>query len=191
MMTKKISIFLSLVTVFYFLGCGPSGKTDEEMKTNSLNYFEEMQTSLKKELKMAMESGGPSHAVSVCRDISPSIESEISKKNGLTIRRVSDKNRNPDHQPDAFESSVLTRWQSEIKSGNKPQVVAEKDGENFRVVKPILIGDALCLKCHGSPSEIDAKTQAVLSEKYPNDRATGYSTGDLRGAFSAVWKLSK
>ncbi len=44
-----------------------------------------------------------------------------------------------------------------------------------------------CLKCHGLPGkDIDANTLALLQKKYPEDKATGYKLGDLRGA----WKIS-
>ncbi len=39
-----------------------------------------------------------------------------------------------------------------------------------------------CLGCHGS--EIKPAIAAALNEKYPNDQATGYSVGDIRGAFT-------
>ena len=40
----------------------------------------------------------------------------------------------------------------------------------------------VCLKCHGE--NIDPAVKAKLGELYPNDKATGYKLGDLRGAFT-------
>jgi len=37
-----------------------------------------------------------------------------------------------------------------------------------------------CLKCHGE--QLDPAVQARIKELYPDDKATGYKTGDLRGA---------
>jgi len=44
-----------------------------------------------------------------------------------------------------------------------------------------------CMKCHGQAGkEIDAKTMEIISQKYPDDLATGYKEGDLRG----LWKIT-
>ena len=51
--------------------------------------------------------------------------------------------------------------------------------------KPIKTGMPTCLKCHGSSAEIESKTLALINEKYPDDKAVGYSQGDLRG----MWKI--
>jgi hypothetical protein len=40
---------------------------------------------------------------------------------------------------------------------------------------------ALCLQCHGE--NISPEVQAELARLYPEDKATGYSAGDIRGAF--------
>ena len=47
--------------------------------------------------------------------------------------------------------------------------------------------ETLCLTCHGS--ELSKDTKAALKQHYPEDQATGYSLGDIRGAFSLTKKL--
>ncbi len=42
----------------------------------------------------------------------------------------------------------------------------------------------LCLACHGS--ELGEPVKAVLAKHYPDDRATGFRVGDLRGAFTLI-----
>jgi hypothetical protein len=60
--------------------------------------------------------------------------------------------------------------------------VVESNGEKtFRFMKAIPTGE-VCLKCHGS--DIDPKVKAKLQEAYPEDKATGYKLGDIRGAFT-------
>lgn len=41
-----------------------------------------------------------------------------------------------------------------------------------------------CLACHGNP---EGEVGDALRNGYPHDRATGYSPGDIRGAFYVVW----
>jgi len=53
--------------------------------------------------------------------------------------------------------------------------------------KPITIAMPSCLKCHGSSGkEIDTKTLEIIRKNYPEDQATGYKEGDLRG----MWKIT-
>jgi hypothetical protein len=40
----------------------------------------------------------------------------------------------------------------------------------------------MCLACHGS--SVDEKTLKKINTLYPNDQAIGFSSEDLRGAFS-------
>jgi len=40
----------------------------------------------------------------------------------------------------------------------------------------------MCMQCHGSENEqIDNNTLAKINELYPDDKATGYGVGELRG----------
>jgi hypothetical protein len=45
----------------------------------------------------------------------------------------------------------------------------------------------LCLTCHGTA--IEPRLQAELTALYPQDLATGYQAGELRGAFVALRKV--
>lgn len=52
--------------------------------------------------------------------------------------------------------------------------------------KAISIGMPTCLKCHGDKSvEIDPLALKLIAQKYPEDKATGYKIGELRG----MWKI--
>ena len=42
----------------------------------------------------------------------------------------------------------------------------------------------LCTTCHGT--SVDPALLAHIRERYPEDRATGYSVGDFRGLFWVV-----
>ena len=52
-------------------------------------------------------------------------------------------------------------------------------------MKAIPTGE-VCLKCHGSNVAPDVK--AAIGELYPEDQATGFKAGELRGAFSVSKK---
>jgi hypothetical protein len=46
---------------------------------------------------------------------------------------------------------------------------------------------AVCLECHGAT--LASGAHDVLAELYPEDCATGFSEGDIRGAFVTIRKL--
>ena len=53
----------------------------------------------------------------------------------------------------------------------------------LQYLRPLLVQRA-CLACHGDPATFSPEVRAVLARRYPQDRATGYAVGDLRGAVS-------
>lgn len=61
----------------------------------------------------------------------------------------------------------------------------ELDGKKvFRYIKAIPTGE-ICLNCHGGDT-VKPEIEALLAEFYPNDKARGYSAGDIRGAFTII-----
>jgi hypothetical protein len=143
-------------------------------------------SALKSELSAAMQAGGPLQAIEVCHAKAPAIAIEVSAQQGLKIGRVSERNRNPSNAPTPWQAAVLQDFESRKAAGEDPasltwQEIAETDeGREFRFMKAIPTAP-LCLACHGQT--IAPPVAEKLAELYPDDRATGFSEGDLRGAF--------
>ena len=138
-------------------------------------------------LKQAMDSGGPALAIHFCADSAQARTLRRWKK-GLYIRRVSERVRNVDDTPDAVERELLERLAALNHDGRLPpeiiEVIRAADGTyELQYMRPILV-DRRCLACHGDPDSLDPQVRAVLARRYPEDRATGYRVGDLRGAVS-------
>lgn len=195
-MSKRSSLFffiipaLSLFFSILFLFSCARALSEEERREKSLELFKELGRTLQSELADAIQKGGPENAIQVCANISPLIEEKISKEQGLKVRRISDKYRNPNHAPTDWEKEVLNRWKEDISKGIAPAIYTTTENNEYRVMKPILLDNPTCLKCHGMPvTEINKPTLDKLQEIYPNDNAKGYKLGELRGAFSATWKL--
>jgi hypothetical protein len=112
------------------------------------------------------------------------------EREGWRVRRVSDRLRNPADAPDAWEVRQLALFEERHRA--KPldadaeawEVVREDGRRALRYAKPVVIPGELCLRCHGDPATFDAALRDSLSLRYPDDRATGYRVGDLRGAIS-------
>lgn len=147
---------------------------------------------LKTELVAAMKAGGPVKAIGVCNTEAPIIADKISATGPLTVSRTSLKTRNADNTPNDWQTTVLNDFDAAKAVGEKPsnleyaEIVDTDDGQEFRYMKAIPTGD-VCLKCHGT--QVNDKVTSRLKELYPEDKATGYHKGDLRGAFIVVEKL--
>lgn len=146
-------------------------------------------------LKSQLESGGVGSAISVCKHVAPALAAEVSK-DGLVVTRVSLKARNKIlGTPDAWERGNLEKFDREQREGNitanpeATEVIEEGDGRWFRYMKAIPT-QPMCQQCHGEASEIPADVKAVLAKEYPEDQATGYQVGDIRGAISIKRKLA-
>jgi hypothetical protein len=146
------------------------------------------------ELKSAMEKGGPAEAINVCNMKAPVITAKISSEQGMQVARTSLKLRNPNSKPDAWEEQVLREFEQRKAAGEDPAKleaakIDQQDGQKtLRYMKAIAIpADAPCLKCHGE--KLDPALQTKLKSLYPTDQATGYKTGDIRGAFTIRQKL--
>lgn len=173
-------VFFAILGLSGACARSPSAASTQE----ALEIFDRFQTQLLLTLKSTIEANGAPAAITHCKTASPELEKQVSA-NGWTVRRVSDRPRNPDHMPDGFEMRVIARWQEEMKSGRKIQQVAEIEKGRLRVMRPIVIQADLCLRCHGQIQAMEPAVAKQLAEQYPADKAVGYSLGDLRGAFSA------
>ncbi|MFZ0255694.1 MAG: DUF3365 domain-containing protein [Gammaproteobacteria bacterium] len=159
----------------------------EDRVAASRAVIKEFSMSLKSALKTAIASGGPAHAIEVCKETAPAIAAAISEDRGWDIARTSLKLRNPSNAPDAWERRVLEEFKQRVARGEDPQqidrheIVSVNGQRYFRYMKAIPM-DQVCLTCHGK--ELAPPIATKLEDLYPQDQATGFSVGDLRGAFT-------
>lgn len=143
---------------------------------------------LKPKLKQAIQSGGLVNAINVCASQAPKIAKDLSIKTGWIVRRVSLKSRNSSATPDAFERIVLESFDQRQAQGEPAATMSysEKVNNQYRFIKPQGV-EPICLGCHGKSVSADVKS--ALKKHYPNDTATDYSLGQIRGAFSLIKPL--
>ena len=135
-------------------------------------------------LQGAMAVGGPVGAIEVCAVEAPRIARILSEESGWEVKRVSLKARNSSSAtPDGWETQVLSVFDLRQQAGEAPATlnVAEVVNGRFRYMQA-QAAQPLCLSCHGS--NISADVKAAIARKYPNDMATGYREGQIRGAIS-------
>lgn len=169
----------------------PGGDVNiEELEAAAAATVQGFGAQLKQALVHQMEQQGPAGAITVCRDLAPSISGALSREYGWRITRISNRTRNPMlGAPDAWEQGILKHFEGLLDATVPPQklgfsqIVEEPDGRYFRYMQGITV-KPICLNCHGSPETIMPDVRKLLEESYPHDRATGYKVGELRGAFS-------
>ena len=130
---------------------------------------------LKAELTAAIAQGGPASGIRVCKDRAPSIAQAVGKQHGVAIGRTSFRLRNPVNRvPSWAQASVQAR-------SSEPEFFESARG-GFAALFPIRLAGQ-CVVCHGQPESFGSDLRAALGKRYPEDRATGFKEGDLRGWF--------
>jgi Protein of unknown function (DUF3365) len=144
---------------------------------------------LKPQLKQAMEAGGPVNAIDVCSEQAPIIADALSAESGWLVRRVSLNARNASRAlPDSWERAVLVEFDRRQANGESPANIkySEASNSSYRYMQAQGT-QGLCLVCHGQ--QIAPEVQQTLDQYYPDDTATGYSLGQIRGAISLAKTL--
>jgi hypothetical protein len=142
-----------------------------------------------KVLNDEIEKSGIVNAISVCREKAPAMAKATSEAKNMQIRRVSLRNRSPKAVPDAWERQVLEDFDKRAEAGETPRTLevskefVENDKRVVRYMKA-LPTQAECLACHGTEKHINEDVQAKIKELYPDDKATGFRPGQIRGAIT-------
>jgi hypothetical protein len=134
----------------------------------------------KKSLKQALVAGledGPVAAVSACRVEAPQL-AEAQSIGAIKVGRASQKLRNPSNAAKLWMQPFLQIYETDPERRVPGVVLIDKKTVGY--VEPIFV-QPLCVTCHGA--ELAPDLQAKLNELYPDDQATGYVPGDLRGVF--------
>ena len=187
-------ILLGLCLVILAMNCKSDQQTNSSTETQvaaAKAAIKELATALKTELKGAMQTGGPVAAIGVCNTQAIPITQKVATEQGLVLSRVSLKNRNPGNLPNDWQTEVLLGFEKQRAAGKDVNSLAwsetvDVDGEQqFRFMKAIPTGP-VCLSCHGA--DLSPDVSRILAGLYPEDRATGYQEGDVRGAFVVTSK---
>ncbi len=134
----------------------------------------------KRDLQQALKDGlarGPEEAIAACQLRAPEIAEDRSR-DGVRVGRASHRLRNPANAAPDWVRPILEAYVTDA-SDRAPRTVSLPD-DRSGYVEPILL-QPLCLTCHGETLAPDVASR--VAELYPEDRATGFEVGDLRGVF--------
>ncbi len=136
---------------------------------------------LKSNLVQEMQKNGPLGALEFCSLQATPLTEKVNQslKPGWSVKRISDRNRNPLNAPDEVDQEALKFFEAK---GNPDFIWLDKMDDSkklaSRYYKAIKI-EGTCLQCHGT--NVSKQMQKILKQKYPKDKATGYRVGELRG----------
>lgn len=177
----KRSIVIPLTLASSLLLASPS--SDEQLIAKGNEASTLLVQKLGGELKAQMQSVGAIKALNFCSQNALHLTEQVAAETKTSIKRISLKNRNPINAPSAQESALLNKWDELAKNGQPlpPYELIKVSDATAVYYKPILINNEGCLKCHGN---VEGELAKAIRSAYPEDKATGYKMGDLRGIIS-------
>jgi hypothetical protein len=170
--------------VLLLLAAGAAQADDRLERSRAL--VADFQQELGARLQSAMAAGGPVGAIEVCREAAPAIAEHASAASGARVGRTALRVRNPANAADAEATVVLGEFQARIAAGEQlpvEQFEARADG-GARFMSAIVL-QPLCATCHGR--KLSPEVAEAVATHYPDDAATGFEVGRLRGAFLIDW----
>lgn len=187
---------LPLVTLLVVFGCdrpdeqGQDAAADRPIPAETRQAVVDLGSEAARELgakliarlqaKLAEE--GPAGAVEFCSVEGLPLTAEVSREIGFEVKRTSSRIRNPANAPDSLERAALDHFEEAVAAGDSlPPALVQRTAEgDYRHYQPLRV-QPFCLQCHGSQEDLGEGVARILEERYPEDRATGYSAGDFRG----------
>lgn len=186
-----MKIRFGLVPLFFILSCGKqeTSTTTERIDSTYVirgNAIAKISfETISGELQKALVHGGIENALYYCNERAYPITDSLAMAHHVSIKRVSNKNRNPRNRTDKVEDYLIKGFSIELSEGKElsPKLILKDDTIVF--YKPI-ITNALCLNCHGTPGkELTFQNDSIIRKLYPHDKAVGYSANQLRG----LWRI--
>lgn len=164
----------------------PTLETVDARVAEGRDFSAQLGAELKTALTAAIADDGPTGAIDVCRIEAPAIADRVSRP-GVNAGRTALRVRNPANAADAGEREVLEDFARRLAASESPETI-----EDFRATKygsrymRAIVTLPMCTTCHGVA--IAPELKRVIMDRYPEDQATGFDAGSLRGAFVVEWK---
>ena len=184
----KTRIYLTLaVSGIFLIQCsketGNKGVLPKEIipqkqltKADFKKIAEETKKNLVTNLTQKISEKGAENALEFCNVNAIPLTKQLEDQHNVMIKRVSDKNRNPDNAANDTERKYIDFFKEQL--ALKQKLEAKFDNGVFYA--PITT-NSMCLQCHGTEKDIKPETLAKIKSLYPNDKAIGYQENEMRG----------
>ncbi|MCG2431533.1 Tll0287-like domain-containing protein [Aequorivita xiaoshiensis] len=153
-------------------------------KERGMQIAQTTKAELGKNLMGQIQKNGVIEALNFCNVQAMPITDSMATIHKATIKRVTDKPRNPKNTANSQELEFINQFKTQIATGREVEPILVKKGNNTEFYLPI-VTNTMCLQCHGTPGkELETITLAKIKQLYPLDMATGYSENEVRGIWS-------
>lgn len=190
----KLTVFLLsaiLSTAIFAQDNNNSSTNNKQISINAkkegLAYIKKLSSTLKSQLQehMQVDPTGVA-ALGFCTAKAMEVTADINKElpSYAKVRRTALRTRNKANTPDTIDIKIMNEYVDAIeKKKFSPDLIKVfQEGNTTRVYKP-LVTEGVCLKCHGE--NISKELHDMILSSYPEDNATGFKEGELRGVIVA------
>jgi hypothetical protein len=144
---------------------------------------------LRNALMSEVKTNGFTSAISFCNLQALPIAQHMEQEYNISIRRATDRPRNPLNEADALEMQQIQAYRDSLSQDAPPRPIVvsfDEESGQYHYFKPIFTM-SLCLNCHGIEGEtLRSELDTTLARLYPGDRAIGYQDKELRG----IWHIT-
>ena len=185
---SKIKVFIFIALGILLFSCNKKSKDEitvisEESKETLQKYAVETKGVLGKNLMNAINRQGTEKAIEFCSTKAIVLTDSMGTAFVATLKRVSDKPRNPLNKATENETDFINELKEKISKDEKMTPKFTESESKITGYFPIET-NAMCLQCHGS-KDLDIKPNVLkkIVQLYPKDQATGYKENEIRGIF--------
>lgn len=158
--------------------------TDPNFADLGLEYALETKKVLGKNLMTAIQQKGTIAALDFCNVQAIPLTDSMSTHYNAVIKRVSDRNRNPNNKTNAEELYYINHFKKLTANKEEIKPVALEKGSKIQFYYPIET-NSMCLQCHGTQIRPDVSKRIL--KLYPNDLAVDYNENEVRGIWSITF----
>jgi len=160
-----------------------SHKSDGEQAAflnRSQEITAQFQSELQTTLSTAIGEAGAVGAIGVCQSAAPAIAQALSDESGLSISRIARRNRNAEGGLSPELEPLYAQLEAAPMDNGAPRKVHGSVDGAMVYLQAIPMKEQPCSVCHGT--NIDPAISDAIAAAYPDDLATGFEPGELRGA---------
>ncbi len=181
---SQLSSWRPLAALLALLIAGSAAHADDRARAEGA--AKDLGQQLRTALVARMEASGPVAAIDFCRDEAPTIAAAVGEKHGVRVGRTSLRTRSPANAPTPWQQAVLDDFAAQAQAGTAPPQLRYASSEQLPAGVALRYMQGIgtegpCLVCHGE-TLAEPVAQAIKAG-YPDDAATGFREGQLRGAF--------
>ena len=140
--------------------------------------FDQFQATLLKRMNEELARGGPAAALTVYRDEALRLTANLGREHNMRIGRTSFRLRNPRNAPPQWAAPYVKEANAADAKTAATWVVDM--GPTIGVIAPLETLET-CTLCHGPQEKLPPAILNAIRANYPGDRATGFTTGQVRG----------